>query len=42
VWEGECGRNIMCSCINGKTWPVETLPGIQENDGKGEFNYDIL
>jgi hypothetical protein len=32
---------------NGKKRPVETLPGmggrgIKENDGGGEFNYDIL
>jgi hypothetical protein len=31
---------------NGKMRPVETIPGmgggIKENDGRGEFNYDIL
>jgi hypothetical protein len=32
---------------NGKMRPVETVPGmgvggIRENDGQGEFNYDIL
>jgi hypothetical protein len=32
--------------INGKMKPVETIPGlgiggIKENDGEGEFNYDI-
>jgi hypothetical protein len=32
--------------INGKMRPVETIPGmgeerIRENDGKGEFKYDI-
>jgi hypothetical protein len=32
---------------NGKMRPVETIPGmggrrIKENDGGGEFNYDIL
>jgi hypothetical protein len=34
-------------CENGKIRPVETIPGmggggIKENDGGGEFNYDIL
>jgi hypothetical protein len=33
--------------LNGKMRPVETVPGmgdegIKENDGGGEFNYDIL
>jgi hypothetical protein len=32
--------------VNGKVRPVETIPGmggrIKENDGGGEFNYDIL
>jgi uncharacterized protein with ACT and thioredoxin-like domain len=33
--------------VNGKRIPVETIPGmgeerIKENDGGGEFNYDIL
>jgi hypothetical protein len=32
---------------NGKMRPVETIPGmgggwLKENDGRGEFNYDIL
>jgi hypothetical protein len=32
---------------NGKMRPVETIPGmrgggIKENDGEGEFNYNIL
>jgi hypothetical protein len=29
---------------NGKMEPVETVPGgrLKENDGGGEFNYDIL
>jgi hypothetical protein len=32
---------------NGKMRPVETIPGMRrgrkkENDGRGEFNYDIL
>jgi hypothetical protein len=29
---------------SGKIRPVETLPGMgeEENDGGGEFNYDIL
>jgi hypothetical protein len=29
---------------NGKIRPVETIPGIgiKENEGGGEFNYDIL
>jgi hypothetical protein len=32
--------------VNGKLRPVETIPGmevgdIKENDGGGEFNYDI-
>jgi hypothetical protein len=32
---------------NGKVKPVETIPrmrgrGIKENDGGGDFNYDIL
>jgi hypothetical protein len=35
-------------CDNGKMRPAETIPGmgggrgIKENDGGGEFNYDIL
>jgi hypothetical protein len=33
--------------VNGKMGPVETIPVIEgervmENDGGGEFNYDIL
>jgi hypothetical protein len=33
--------------VNGKMRPIETIPGIEggrikENDGGGEFNYDIL
>jgi hypothetical protein len=39
----------MCSVRyeNGKMRPVETVAdmgaeGIKENDGEGEFNYDIL
>jgi hypothetical protein len=33
--------------VSGKIRPVETIQGlgggwIQENDGSGEFNYDIL
>jgi hypothetical protein len=33
--------------VNGKMRPVETIPemgrrGIKENDGGGEFNYDML
>jgi hypothetical protein len=33
--------------VNGKTRPVETIPGmggrkIKENGGGGEFNYDIF
>jgi hypothetical protein len=33
--------------VNGKLRPVESIPGmgggrIKENDGGGEFNYDIL
>jgi hypothetical protein len=33
--------------VNGKMRPVVTVPGmrggrIKENDGGGEFNYDIL
>jgi hypothetical protein len=33
--------------VNGKMRPVETIPGmegegIKENDGGGEFNYDIF
>jgi hypothetical protein len=33
---------------NGKMRPIETIPGIvggeviKENNGQGEFNYDIL
>jgi hypothetical protein len=34
-------------CVNGKMRPVETISGmrggrIKENDGGGEFNYDML
>jgi hypothetical protein len=34
-------------CVNGKMIPVKTVPGmwggeIKENDGGGEFNYDIF
>jgi hypothetical protein len=33
--------------VNGKMRPLETIPGIEEegvkeNDGRGEFSYDIL
>jgi hypothetical protein len=34
-------------CVNGKMRPAETTPrmrkgGIKENDGEGEFRYDIF
>jgi hypothetical protein len=34
-------------CVNGEMRPVETIPGmgvgrIKENDGGGEFKYDIF
>jgi hypothetical protein len=41
VGEGKC-------CVhryeNGKMRPAETIPGMgdKENDGGGEFNYDIF
>jgi hypothetical protein len=32
--------------VNGKMQPVKTIPGmgegIKENDGRGEFKYDIF
>jgi hypothetical protein len=32
--------------VNGKVIPVETIPGMgeemKENDGEGEFKYDVL
>jgi hypothetical protein len=47
-----CGRvnmvQILCTHIcKGKTRPVETVPGmkgrgLEENDGGGEFKYDIF
>jgi hypothetical protein len=41
---------VECSilmCENGKMRPVETIPGmggsgIKKNNGRGEFNYDIM
>jgi hypothetical protein len=39
---------ILCThvCVNGKMRPVETVPGmgerIKENDGGGEFKYDVF
>jgi hypothetical protein len=41
-------EQILCThAVNGKIRPVERIPGmgggkIKENDGGGEFNYDIL
>jgi hypothetical protein len=34
-------------CVNGKMRAVKTIPGmaggrVKENDGGGEFNYDIF
>jgi hypothetical protein len=34
-------------CVNGKMIPVETVPGMggggeMENDGGGEFKYDLF
>jgi hypothetical protein len=28
--------------VNGKVIPVETIPEMGENDGGGEFNYDVF
>jgi hypothetical protein len=38
---------ILCPHESGKMRPVETVPGMGEgerkdNDGEGEFSYDIL
>jgi hypothetical protein len=49
-WRGYKGtvkeaNMVKISCIYVCKWkmgPVETIPGIGENDGGGEFNYDIL
>jgi hypothetical protein len=45
--EGEYGANIAHLYVNGKMRSVESIlgmgeGGIKENDGGGEFNYDIL
>jgi hypothetical protein len=42
-----CWKYYILLCENGKMRPVETIPemwkgGRKENDGGGEFNYDIL
>jgi hypothetical protein len=47
VWEGEYGANTVYTYANGKMIPVETIPGVgggglKENDGGGEFSYDIF
>jgi hypothetical protein len=47
VQEGGYGGDIMYSCMKMAMRPVETIlvmrgRGIKENDGRGEFNYDIL
>jgi hypothetical protein len=45
---GEYGGNTMHSCRRMETWDIiGTISGIgreevKENDGGGEFNYDIL
>jgi hypothetical protein len=38
---------ILCTYLNGKMRPIETIPGtkggeIKENDGGSEINYDIF
>jgi hypothetical protein len=40
-------KHCVCIYVNGKTRPVETIPGMggggtKETDGGGEFSYDIL
>jgi hypothetical protein len=47
VSEGEYGGILSTHDVNGKMRSVETIlvmgrGGIKENDGGGEFNYDIL
>jgi hypothetical protein len=49
VKEGDCSvSNYVLMDENRKMRQVETIPGvgeggiINENDGEGEFNYDIL
>jgi hypothetical protein len=45
VWEGEYVTNTVHVYVNAKMRPVETVPGMgrgeKENDGGGEFKYDI-
>jgi hypothetical protein len=43
----KCYKYYVLVYENGKMRPVETIPGmgggrIKENDGGGEFNYDIF
>jgi hypothetical protein len=44
----EHGGNITYACMKMEKWDLWKLfqewgeEGIKENDGKGEFNYDIL
>jgi hypothetical protein len=45
--EGEYNANTVYTYVNGKMRSVETIPGmvgrrIKENDGGGEFKYDIF
>jgi hypothetical protein len=46
--EGECGRNIMYTCMKMEKWELFQLfqewgkEGIKENDGGDEFNYDTF
>jgi hypothetical protein len=48
VYEGKCSRKITNSCMKmEKMRHVEIIPWmrggrIKDNDGEGEFNYDIL
>jgi hypothetical protein len=46
-WRVNMVEYYVLMCETGKMRPVETVPGtgkggIKENDGGGEFNYDIL
>jgi hypothetical protein len=47
VWEVEYGTNTIYKCVNGKMKSTEIISGMRgggamENDGGGEFKYDIF
>jgi hypothetical protein len=47
MWEGKySAKYCVYICVNGKMRPAETISGkgwgMKENDGRGEFKYDLF